>query len=66
MRDAIIHGARSRAALRDALAKTRQFPGIVGDISVSDEREFTRPLTVLTVKGGKIQASTGPEATTAK
>ncbi len=62
LKDLVSRGARSRVAVRDSLSKLRQFQGIVGDINVTDEREFTRALTVLTVKSGKIQAATGPES----
>jgi branched-chain amino acid transport system substrate-binding protein len=54
LRDAISHGARSRGAVREALQGLNHFHATVGDISVSSDREFTRPLTVLTVKDGKI------------
>lgn len=60
LRTAIDAGARSRPALRDALAQINKFEGTVGEISVSEEREFTRPLTLLTVKDGKIEMATAP------
>jgi ABC-type branched-subunit amino acid transport system substrate-binding protein len=60
IRSAIDRGAKSRVALRDALAGLSGFPGALGNIRVTEDREFTRPLTVLTVREGKIQISTGP------
>lgn len=54
LKSLIDNGARSRPALRQALLTVRQFHGLVGDISVDTDREFTRPLTVLSAKGGKI------------
>ncbi len=54
LKSLIDNGARSRPSLREALLTVRQFHGLVGDISVDSDREFTRPLTVLSAKGGKI------------
>jgi ABC-type branched-subunit amino acid transport system substrate-binding protein len=53
----IEQGARSRGSLRESLTKVRQFQGIVGDINVNEDREFTRALSVLTVKSGKIKSA---------
>lgn len=55
LREAILRGARTRVALREALASLQNFSGTVGSISVNAEREFTRPLVLLTVKNGKIE-----------
>jgi len=60
LRQLIGRGARTRGALRDSLAGLSSFPSTVGDIYVTEEREFTRPLSVLTVRAGKIEVSTGP------
>jgi branched-chain amino acid transport system substrate-binding protein len=57
LRNAIESGARSRISLRDALLSLRAFQGTVGSVSVNEEREFTRPLVVLTVKAGRIEES---------
>lgn len=54
LRQAIQSGARSRSALRDSLQRISGFNGLVGNISVTANREFTRPLTLLTVKDSKI------------
>ena len=55
LRSLIDGGVRSRPALRDALLNVRQFHGLSGNISLDADREFSRPLTVLTVKDNKIQ-----------
>lgn len=64
LKDAIQQGARSRVALREALMSLRPFQGTVGAITINEEREFTRPLVVLTVKDGKIEQSTGRDEPT--
>ncbi len=53
-------GVRTRPDLRDALARIQHFHGLVGDISVDSDREFSRPLTVLTVSNGQIVPANGP------
>ncbi|MCB0350571.1 MAG: hypothetical protein KDD38_05270 [Bdellovibrionales bacterium] len=60
LRSIIESGSRSRVALRDSLSRIKNFNGTVGAISVSDDREFTRPLSLLTVKDGKIEIAKEP------
>lgn len=60
LRTAIDSGSRSRVALREYLARIKSFSGTVGEISVNDDREFTRPLSLLTVKEGKIEVAKSP------
>jgi branched-chain amino acid transport system substrate-binding protein len=44
----------SRRAMKDALYRVKEFPGITGPISIQPNREAVRRLTVLTVEGNKI------------
>ncbi len=46
-------GAADRAKLRDALAATRNFQGVVGTFSFDAERDVVMTPNVLIVKGGK-------------
>jgi branched-chain amino acid transport system substrate-binding protein len=46
-------GKADRAALRDALAKTRNFDGVTGRITIDANRNAQKPATILTIKGGK-------------
>lgn len=54
VRQMVASGARSRSALKDSLDKMRSFQGAVGQISINEKREFSRPLATLTVQGGQI------------
>ncbi|MEQ1664081.1 MAG: penicillin-binding protein activator, partial [Bdellovibrionales bacterium] len=54
LKNLITQGARTRIALREALSHVNNIPGSVGNISITAEREFTRPLTLLTVQDNKI------------
>lgn len=54
LRQVVVSGARSRTALRDALLGLRSFAGSAGPVSVLQNREFARPLAVLTVTGGQL------------
>ncbi len=42
-----------RAAVRDAIAATRNFPGVTGTITLDDKRNATKPAVVLEVGKGK-------------
>jgi branched-chain amino acid transport system substrate-binding protein len=42
-----------RAAIRDAIAQTRNFPGVTGNITLDDKRNATKPAVVLEVGKGK-------------
>jgi len=46
-------GTTEGAKVRDALAATRHFAGITGDITIDGHRNATKPLVILQVKGGK-------------
>jgi branched-chain amino acid transport system substrate-binding protein len=43
--------AESRAKLRDALAATKNFPGVTGDITINSSRDAVKPAAILQVKG---------------
>src|SRR6266446_839483 len=48
----------SGPAVRDALAKTKDYRGVTGDITMDDKRNATKPAVVLRVgKGGKYEFS---------
>jgi branched-chain amino acid transport system substrate-binding protein len=42
-----------RAAIRDAIAQTKNFPGVTGNITLDDKRNATKPAVVLEVGKGK-------------
>jgi|SoiMethySBSTD1v2_1073268.scaffolds.fasta_scaffold71162_3 branched-chain amino acid transport system substrate-binding protein len=42
-----------RAAIRDAIAQTKNFPGVTGTITLDDKRNATKPAVVLEVGKGK-------------
>jgi branched-chain amino acid transport system substrate-binding protein len=45
--------ARGEAALRDAIAATKEFPGVTGSITLDENRNAHKPAVVLQVKDGK-------------
>ena len=48
-------GSTDGPKIRDALAATKDFPGIAGNITIDAERNATKPLVILQVKDGKFQ-----------
>ncbi len=48
-------GSTEGPKVRDALAATRDFPGIAGKITIDAQRNATKPLVILQVKDGKFQ-----------
>lgn len=46
-------GSLDGAAIRDALAGTKEFPGVTGAITIDPDRNARKPAVVLQVKGGK-------------
>jgi branched-chain amino acid transport system substrate-binding protein len=42
-----------RAKIRDALAATKNFPGVTGDITIDKDRNAVKPAVILQVKGNK-------------
>ncbi len=45
----------SGPALRDEIAKTKDFPGVAGTISMNEKRDAVKPAVVLQVKDGKFK-----------
>jgi branched-chain amino acid transport system substrate-binding protein len=43
------------AKIRDAIAATKDFPGVTGKITIDQNRNAVKPAVVLEVKGGKIE-----------
>ena len=41
-------------AIRDAIAATREFPGVTGDITIGPERNTEKPIVILRIHGGEI------------
>jgi branched-chain amino acid transport system substrate-binding protein len=48
-------GSTEGPKVRDALAATKDFPGIAGNITIDAQRNATKPLVILQVKDGKFQ-----------
>jgi branched-chain amino acid transport system substrate-binding protein len=48
-------GTTDGPKVRDALAATRDFPGITGQITIDEHRDAKKPLVILQVKGGKFK-----------
>lgn len=42
-------------ALRDAIAQTKDFPGVAGNITLDDKRNPMKPAVVLKIEGGKFK-----------
>lgn len=59
-------GATDGTKLRDALAQTRNFPGVTGVISINPERNAVKPAVILKLQDGRYiyQETIQPEATT--
>ena len=60
LRQLISGGSSSRIDLQERLAKVKAFPGAFGALDMNAARELQRPISVLTVTGGKLQPFTGP------
>jgi branched-chain amino acid transport system substrate-binding protein len=41
--------------IRDAIAQTREFPGVTGKITIDENRNAVKPAVVLEIKDGKLQ-----------
>jgi branched-chain amino acid transport system substrate-binding protein len=48
-------GSTDGAKVRDAIASTKDFPGITGKITLDKDRNAVKPAVVLQVKDGKLQ-----------
>ena len=44
-------GSTDRAKIRDAIAATKNFPGVTGDITLDDKRNAVKPAVILQVSG---------------
>jgi branched-chain amino acid transport system substrate-binding protein len=54
LRQLISQGATSREALGRALSQLKDFPGSLGPLSISSEREIQRPLVALVLENGNV------------
>ena len=48
-------GSTERAAVRAALAATRDFPGVTGRTSINAQRDAEKSAAIIAVRGGKLQ-----------
>jgi branched-chain amino acid transport system substrate-binding protein len=48
-------GTADSAKIRDALATTKNFPGVTGRTTIDNQRNASKPAVVLTVKNGRAQ-----------
>jgi len=53
MARAIERGGTSKVGIRDALAATRDFPGVTGSISFNEYNDDGRPIIFAKVTGGR-------------
>lgn len=54
LREIIVGGEKTRAGLIEELSRLNNFPGAMGRLSISENREVLRPLALLSVRQGKI------------
>ncbi|WP_415063628.1 penicillin-binding protein activator [Bdellovibrio sp.] len=54
LRQLIASGASSREDLTKRLTELKHFPGALGSVSMSSEREIERPVTPLTIEKGEV------------
>ena len=55
LRQTISSGAHSRHLLKDELAGMKIFPGVIGELVLSPYREFSQPLSTLTLQNKQIE-----------
>ncbi len=48
-------GSADSTKIRDALAETKNFPGVSGDLTLNKDRNAEKRIVVLKIEGGKIQ-----------
>jgi branched-chain amino acid transport system substrate-binding protein len=48
-------GSTDGAKIRDALAATKDFPGITGKTTIDDHRNATKSAVIITVKNGQFE-----------
>lgn len=66
LRQLITSGSSSRIDLQERLARVKAFPGAFGTMDMSSNRELQRPISVLTVKDGKLLSLEAARETEAK
>ena len=48
-------GSTEPAKIRDALAATKNFPGVTGNISVDEQRNASKPVVIVTIENGQLK-----------
>ena len=48
-------GTTERVALRQALAATKDFPGVTGRTTINAQRDANKDAAIITVKNGRLQ-----------
>jgi branched-chain amino acid transport system substrate-binding protein len=48
-------GSAEPAKIRDALATTKAFPGVTGNISLDEQRNASKPVVVVTIANGQVK-----------
>jgi branched-chain amino acid transport system substrate-binding protein len=48
-------GSTEPPAIRDALAQTKDFPGVSGNITIDSHRNASKPVVVLAIREGRVQ-----------
>lgn len=56
LRQLVASGETTRVGLQKEMSRLREFPGALGVLGVTPDREIRRPLSALTIKNGKITA----------
>lgn len=54
LRQLVVGGAGSREELTSKLTKLQNFPGVLGALNMSPEREIERPVVSLTIQNGEV------------
>ncbi|GIL17150.1 MAG: hypothetical protein BroJett040_09010 [Oligoflexia bacterium] len=54
LRQLIAQGNTSRESLSNALSQLKDFPGAIGSLNMSPQREVLRPLVALTIEGAEV------------
>ena len=54
LRQVILSGADGRNELKNHIVSLKKFYGPMGEIAISEDREFKRPLQMLTVQKGEV------------
>lgn len=54
IRQALASGERSRVGMAQWMSKMREFPGAMGNLTISSNREVVRPVSTLTLREGQV------------